>query len=48
MLIKEENGFEKIIISDNLDKVIENTIKRAKLDKKYKIKFNLNECYMNC
>ncbi|MGH4137766.1 hypothetical protein [Clostridium sp.] len=48
MLIKEKNGFVKIIISDKLDKVVENTIKKAKLDKKeYKVKFNLNECYIN-
>ncbi|MGH4050554.1 MAG: hypothetical protein ACREVX_04250 [Clostridium sp.] len=39
MAAKMENGFEQIIISDKLDKIVENVIKRAKLDKKtYTIK----------
>ena len=47
MLIKEKNGFEQIIISDKLDKVVKDAIKKAKLDKK-KYKINLNERYINC
>ena len=39
MIIKNKNGFEQIFISDKLDKIVENVIKRAKLDKKtYEIK----------
>ena len=46
MILKNKNGFEQIIISDKLDNIIENAIKRAKLDKKtYKIKPNLNKKY---
>lgn len=42
--MKNKNGFEQIIISNRLDKVVENAIKRAKLDKKpYKIKLDLKK-----
>ncbi|WP_443663829.1 hypothetical protein [Clostridium sp.] len=42
MIIKNKNGFEQIFISDKLDKIVENVIKRAKLDKKtYEIKPDL-------
>lgn len=42
MILKNKNGFKKIIISDKLDKIVEDAIKRAKLDKKkYEIKLDL-------
>ncbi|MGH4117211.1 hypothetical protein [Clostridium sp.] len=44
MTSKMENGFEQIIISDKLDKIVQNVIKRAKLDKKtYKVKQDLKK-----
>jgi len=45
---KWENGFEQIKISDKLDMVVENAIKKAKENKKRnKTKLNLIECSIN-
>ena len=47
MLNKNKNGFEQINISDKLDRVVEDAIKRAELDKKKsKINLNSNERYI--
>ena len=48
MSSKQSNGFEKIKISDKLDEVVENAIKRAKKDKeKNNIKSNLTNWNKN-
>ena len=48
MITKQKNGFEQIKISDRLDEVVKNAIKRAKESKKRnKIKLNLIECSIN-
>jgi len=48
MITKQKNGFEQIRISDKLDEVVKNAIKRAKEDKRRNnIKLNLIECSIN-
>ena len=48
MSTKQSNGFEQIRISDRLDEVVENAIKRAKKDKeKNNIKSNLTNWIEN-
>jgi len=48
MTTKPKNEFEQIKISDKLDEVVENVIKKAKENKKRnKTKLNLIECSIN-
>jgi hypothetical protein len=48
MITKQRNGFEQIIISDKLEKVVGNAIKRVKEDtERNKIKLNLIERSIN-
>ena len=48
MVTKQRNGFEQINISDRLEKVVENAIKRAKENtERNKIKLNLIERSIN-
>ena len=48
MITKQKNGFEQIRISDKLDEVVKNAIKRAKEDtERNKIKLNLIERSIN-
>jgi len=49
MITKQKNGFEQIRISDKLDEVVKNAIKRAKEDKRRNnIKLNSIEGSINC
>ena len=47
MIKKQKNGFEQIKISDKLDEVVKNAIKRAKEDKRNNIKLNSIEHIIN-
>ena len=48
MINKQRNGFEQTIISDKLEKVVKNAIKRAREDTEInKIKLNLIELSIN-
>ena len=48
MITKQRNGFEQIIISDKLEKVVKNAIRRAREDtERKKIKLNLIELSIN-
>ena len=48
MITKQRNGFEQIVISDKLEKVVKTAIKRAREDtERNKIKLNLIELSIN-
>jgi len=48
MITKQKNGFEQIRISDKLDEVVKNAIKRAQEDKRNTIKLNSIENNIHC
>ena len=48
MITKQKNGFEQIKISDKLDEVVKNAIKRAKEDKRNNVKLNSIEPSIKC